>query len=104
MAISTIDTHKFVRRLEKAGMSLDLAEVQAEVLNEAFTVNLESLVTKDYFESRLETRFAKQKSYIDSSISELAARVDANFRIQNWILGVVTAAVILPYLERLLAL
>ncbi|CAN0507638.1 unnamed protein product [Discosporangium mesarthrocarpum] len=137
MAISTIDTHKFVRRLEKAGMSLDLAEVQAEVLNEAFTVNLESLVTKDYFESRSDTRFAEQKSYmdtrfaeqksymdtrfaeqksymdtrfaeqnasIDTRFAELSARVDGNFRVQNWILAIIVAAVLLPYLERILAL
>ncbi len=148
MAISTIDTHKFVRRLEKAGMSLDLAEVQAEVLNEAFTVNLESLVTKDYFESRSDTRFAEQKSYmdtrfaeqksymdtrfaqqnayidtrfseqksymdtrfaeqnasIDTRFAELSARVDGNFRVQNWILAIIVAAVLLPYLERMLAL
>jgi tRNA isopentenyl-2-thiomethyl-A-37 hydroxylase MiaE len=126
-----------VRRLEKAGMSLDLAEVQAEVLNEAFTVNLESLVTKDYFESRSDTRFAEQKSYmdtrfaqqnayidtrfseqksymdtrfaeqsasIDTRFAELSARVDGNFRVQNWILAIIVAAVLLPYLERILAL
>ena len=56
MAISTFDTHKFVRRLEEAGVPLAQAEVQAEVLTEAFNVNLESLVTKDFSAAR----FAEQ--------------------------------------------
>ena len=60
MAITTFDTHKFVRRLEQAGVPLEQAEVQAEVLTEAFKVNLESLVTKDY----LAARFAEQNAAI----------------------------------------
>ncbi len=119
MAISTIDTHKFVRRLEQAGMPLELAEVQAEVLNEAFTVNLESLVTKDYFESRSDTRFAEQKSYIDTRFAEqnayidtrfaeiearLGGKIDSNQRVFSVTQTIIIAAVILPYLERLLAL
>ncbi|MEQ8953006.1 MAG: hypothetical protein RL120_02660 [Gammaproteobacteria bacterium] len=54
MAITTFDTHEYVRRLEQAGMPLELAELQAEVLIEAFKVNLEELVTKEYFETRLD--------------------------------------------------
>jgi len=170
MAVSSIDTHKFVRRLEQAGMPLALAEVQAEVFNEAFAVNLESLVTKEFLESKLdarfseqkfsidarfaeqqsyvdarfseqqsyvdarfaeqqsyvdarfaeqqsqfEARFAEQKAYIDSRVAELlshidtgdaklAERVDANFRLQNWMLGFIVLVLILPYLERVLLL
>ena len=89
MAITTFDTHKYVRRLEKAGMQLELAEVQAEVLTEAFNVNLEELVTKDF----LAARFAEQN-----------AKIDANHRIFVWTQAIIIAAVILPYLERLLAL
>ena len=85
----TFDTHKFIRRLEQAGVSLEQAEVQAEVLTEAFAVNMENLVTKDY----LDARFAEQN-----------ARIDANFRIFLWTQAIVMAAVIIPYLERMLAL
>ncbi len=74
MAITTFDTHKFVRRLEQAGVPLEQAEVQAEVLTEAFNVNLESLVTKDYLESRLDARFSEQKAYIDSRFSAQETR------------------------------
>ena len=111
MAITTFDTHKFVRRLEAAGMPLQLAEVQAEVLTEAFNVNLDSLVTKDF----LAARFAEQKAYIDTRFAEqdarweqrfahLEAKVDANHRVFIWTQAIIMAAVILPYLERLMAL
>ena len=88
MAISTFDTLKFVRRLEAAGVPAQQAEVQAEVLTEAFNVNLDALVTKDY----LAARFAEQN-----------AKIDSNHRIFVWSQAVIMAAVILPLLERLLA-
>jgi len=50
-------------------------------------VNLDALVTKDY----LAARFAEQNT-----------KVDANFRILLWMIGIVQALVIMPYLERLL--
>ena len=114
MTITTFDTHKFVRRLEQAGMPTEQAEVQAEVLTEAFNVNLESLVTKDYFESRLEarfaqqnaridTRFAEQDARIDTRFAELEAKVDSNNRVFIWTQAIIMAAVIIPYLERLMA-
>ncbi len=126
MAITTFDTHKYVRRLEEAGMSLQLAEVQAEVLTEAFNVNLESLVTKDYLAARfaeqnavIDTRFAEQKAYVDTRFAEqfaqqnthwekrfvqLEVKVDSNNRVFIWTQAIIMAAVILPYLERLMAL
>ena len=84
MAISTFDTLKFVRRLEAAGVPAQQAEVQAE----AFNVNLDALVTKDY----LAARFAEQN-----------AKIDNNHRIFVWTQAVIMAAVILPLLERWLA-
>ena len=104
MTITTFDTHKFVRRLEQAGMPTEQAEVQAEVLTEAFNVNLESLVTKDYFESRLEARFAQQNARIDTRFAELEAKVGSNNRVFIWTQAIIMAAVIMPYLEKLMAL
>lgn len=89
--------------------------MQAEVLTEAFNVNLESLVTKDYFESRLsarfaeqdarvDVRFAEQKAYMDTRFVHLEAKIGSNFRLFTWTQAIVMAAVILPYLERLLVL
>ena len=122
MAITTFDTLKYVRRLEQAGMPLDLAEVQAEVLTEAFNVNLESLVTKDYLAARfaeqkayidtrfaeqnayIDKRFAEQNAYIDRRFAEQDAKIDGNHRVFMVTQAIVMAAVILPYLERLMAL
>ena len=122
MALTTFDTHKFIRRLEQAGMPTEQAEVQAEVLTEAFTVNLESLVTKEFLAARLaeqdaridarfaeqnariDSRFAEQDARIDSRIAALEAKVDGNHRIFVWTQAIIMAAVILPYLERLMAL
>ena len=125
MALTTFDTHKFVRRLEQAGMPTEQAEVQAELLTEAFKMNLESLVTKEFFESRLsvrfaaqearvdtrfaeqdariDSRFAEQDARIDTRFAELQAKVGSNHRIFLWTQAIIMAAVILPYLERLVA-
>ena len=85
MAISTFDTLKFVRKLERAGVSTQQAEAQAEVLTEAFNVNLEELVTKDYFAARL---------------AEFKADFDAKLRVLTVMMSVVLAAVVLPIIER----
>ena len=96
-----------MRKLKEAGVPAQQAEVQAEVLTEAFNVNLDALVTKDY----LAARFAEQKSYTDTKFEQVNARfaeqdakINANFRILVWMLGIVQAFVMMPYLERLLAL
>ena len=114
MAVTTFDTLKFVRRLEQAGVPSAQAEVQAEVLTEAFNVNLEELVTKDYLtaefaKERVETdkrfeqvnvKFAEQTAYIDKRFAE----VEGNFRTLYWILGIIVAATVTPWLERLINL
>ncbi|MEZ5490292.1 MAG: hypothetical protein R3F50_08230 [Gammaproteobacteria bacterium] len=159
MAITAFDTHKFVRRLEQAGMPTELAEVQADLLTEAFTVNLESLVSQDFLDTRLiarfaeqnaridtrfaeqdaridarfaeqdaridtrfaeqdaridtrfaeqnariDARFAEQDARIDTRFAELEAKVDSNHKLVIWTQAIIMAAVILPYLERLMAL
>lgn len=106
MAISTFDTLKFVRRLEAAGVPAEQAEVQAGVLTEAFNVNLDALVTKDFLAARfaeqnasIDTRFAEQ----NAKFAEQNAKIDSNHRIFVWTQAIIMAAVILPYLEKILA-
>ena len=89
------------------GVPPEQAEAQADVLTEAFNVNLESLVTKDYLAARfaeqnayIDTRFAEQKTEMKTGFARLDAKTDRNFHIFCWTQGVVVAAVILPYLER----
>ncbi len=122
MAITTFDTHKFVRRLEEAGMPLKLAEAQAEVLTEAFNVNLEELVTKDYLATQLteqkagidarffeqsasiDARFAEYDAKYETKFAELNAKLDAKFTLLQWMLGIVMAALVIPFLQQLIAL
>ena len=89
MAISTFDTLKYVRRLEQVGVPTEQAEAQAEVLTEAFNVNLEQLVTKEYLNARL---------------AEFKSEINVTLRAHTVMLTIVLAAVVLPLLERLTAL
>ncbi|MCG8414565.1 MAG: CCDC90 family protein [Pseudomonadales bacterium] len=111
MAITTFDTHKFVRRLEEAGMPLKQAEVQAEVLTEAFNVNLEELVTKDYLAAQfaeqnaaIDARFAEYDAKYETKFAELSAKLDAKFTLLQWMVGIVMAALVIPLLQQLIAL
>ncbi|MEQ8953609.1 MAG: hypothetical protein RLN96_06490 [Pseudomonadales bacterium] len=81
-------------------------------------MNLESLVTKDYLAAQfaeqnasIDKRFVEQKAYIDTRYAELKAYIDtrfseqnANFRVITVMLSIVMLAVVIPFLERLLAL
>ncbi len=111
MTLSTFDTLKFVRRLEAAGVPAQQAEVQAEVLTEAFNVNLDALVTKDFLAARfaeqnasIDTRFAEHSASIDTRFAELRADFNAKLKVQTVMHGIVMAAVVFPLLERLAAL
>lgn len=76
------------------GVPSEQAEVQAEVLTEAFNVNLEELVTKDY----LTAEFAKQSERIAHELAD----IKANFRNLYWTLGLITLLVVVPALQNFL--
>ena len=85
MAAIAFDTLKAAPRLKQAGVPEEQAEAQAEIMAEAFVFNIESLVTKDY----LDTRF-----------NEFEARLDSNFggevRLHRWIMAVVVVTNLIP--------
>ncbi|MEQ8953539.1 MAG: hypothetical protein RL120_05350 [Gammaproteobacteria bacterium] len=86
-------------------------------------MKLENLVTKDYLESQLTSRFAEQKayidtlfarqnsyidtifaqqnSYIDTRFADQKADFDTRLRVLTVMVGIVLSAVVLPLLERL---
>ena len=91
MAAIAFDTLKYARKLIAAGVPKQQAEAQTEIMAEAFLINTDALVTRDYldarlgeFEARLDVRFAE---------------IDAKFRLQNWILAVVMASTVIPALH-----
>ena len=88
MSAITFDTLKVARRLIEAGMPVRQAEAQAEVMAEAFVVNVDALVTKDYLDVKLES---------------LAAKVDGKLSLLSWMLAVVIASTTVPGLYSLLS-
>lgn len=119
MAITTFDTLEFVRKLERVGVPSEQAEVQAQVLTEALNVNLESLVTKEFLESRLDARFAEQNAHIDirfaelksgldtrldTRIAELKSEFETRLQVQTALLGIILLSVVIQLLERLFTL
>lgn len=103
MGLTTFDTLKFVRRLEEAGVASEQAEVQAEVLTEAFNVNLDSLVTKEHLaarfaeqDTRIEKKFAQQQTAIDARF----AQVESTLKVHTVLLSIVMVAVVVPLIER----
>jgi flagellar biosynthesis/type III secretory pathway protein FliH len=96
-------------------------------------VNLESLVTKEFLaarfaeqssridsrfaeqdaridtrfaeqDARIDTRFAEQDTRFDTRFAKLEAKVDSSQRINFWFQSIILAAVVIPYLERLMPL
>jgi len=116
MAAIAFDTLKFARRLKEAGVPEAQAEVQAELMAEAFVYNMDSLVTKDYLEACLDARFTAQDLRIDARFTEQDRRVDAlsakmdvkfaefegKFTLIYWMLGVIIASTTVPALYNLL--
>jgi len=93
MAAVAFDTLRCARRLKAAGYTDKQAEVQAEIMAEAFVYNMDTLVTKDY----LDARFAEQEARIDVRFAEIKSR----FLVQDWILGAIAASTVLPTLYSL---
>jgi len=82
MSAIAFDTLKYARRLMEAGVPEKQAEVQAELMAEAFVYNMDDLVTKD----QLEARFAEVKGQLT---------------LHSWILGAIAASTVLPFLHSL---
>ncbi len=85
MAAVTFDTLKCARRLMAAGMSEELAAAQAEVMAEAFVMNIDNLVTKDYLEVSLKAMEDRLTARLDDHERRFDAidmrfdQVDARF-------------------------
>ncbi len=131
MAAIAFDTLKFARKLKDAGVPENQAEAQAEIMAEAFLLNMDALVTTDYLdarlaelEARIDTRFAEHDARMDTRFVEHDARIDVRFtdldarfaridvrfaemdgkfRLLTWMLAVVMASTVIPALHKFLA-
>jgi hypothetical protein len=117
MAAIAFDTLKAARHLIEAGVPTRQAEAQAELMAEAFVFNVDSLVTRDYLDARLDARFAEQDVKIDARFAEQDSKLDArfaeidvkftkidgNFRLVYWMLTVVILSTTVPAIRMWLA-
>ena len=99
MAAVAFDTLKCARRLKDVGYTDQQAEVQAEIMAEAFVFNIDALVTKDYLDARLDARFAEQNAHIEVQFAEIKGQ----FRLVYWMLAVVIASTVIPQVGALLS-
>jgi len=72
MAAVAFDSLHYAQQLAAAGMPREQAEVVAQGLTAMFVHNFESLVTKDY----LDTRFSEQSVKMDLLAAEVEHRLD----------------------------
>lgn len=110
MATMAFDTLRYARRLKEVGVPESQAEVQAELMAEAFGFYADNLLTKDHFTEVLNARFAEQEARLEARFAQQDAKFDARFAklernqaLHTWILGVITIAVLIPQLQALLA-
>jgi hypothetical protein len=72
MAIVVFDSLHHAHQLEAAGMPREQAELVAQGLSAMFVHNFDTLVTKDY----LDTRFSEQSVKMDLLAAEIGHRLD----------------------------
>lgn len=97
MAEIAFDTLRYARRLKEVGVPEPQAEVQAELMGEAFGYFVENLVTRDYLDGTLDARFAQQDAKLDAQFAEIRAQL----RMHNWIFAILAAAILLPTVKDL---
>lgn len=76
MATLAFDSLQFARRLKAVGVPEKQAELQAELMAEAFGFYVDNIVTRDYLDATLRASFAEQDVRWDKKLSERDARWD----------------------------
>ena len=98
MAAIAFDTLRFARRLIEAGVPDRQAEVQAELMAEAFLYNVDSVVTKDYLDARL----GEQEARIEAKFNLRFAGIENKLNLHSWILAVIAASTVIPAISSLM--
>jgi hypothetical protein len=94
MAAVAFDSLDYAHQLEAAGMPREQAEVVAKGLTTMFIHNFESLVTKDY----LDTRFSEQSVRMEL----LSAEIDGKLGKLYVMFGVIMVGLALPIIQTLI--
>ena len=98
MAAIAFDTLRFARRLIEAGVPDRQAEVQAELMAEAFLFNVDSVVTKDYLDARL----GEQEARIEAKFNLRFAGLENKLNLHSWILALIAASTVIPAISGLM--
>jgi hypothetical protein len=119
MGTLAFDSLQYARRLKAAGVPEQQAEVQAELMAEAFGFYADNIVTRDYLDAALraafaeqdaksDKRFADQESVItvrlnqqDIKLASIEATMNGNFRVLSALMGVTLLAVAVPAIQSL---
>ncbi|MEM6484591.1 MAG: hypothetical protein AAF662_06360 [Pseudomonadota bacterium] len=113
MATLAFDTLRYARRLREAGVPEPQADVQAELMAEAFGFYADNLLTLDHFEAVLGARLAEQDAQTEKRFLEQNTRIDSRFAEQDarfarlertsllhtWMLGVIMVTLVIPQLS-----
>ena len=113
MTTLAFDSLKYARRLRDAGVSESQAEVQAELMAEAFGFYADNIVTKAYLdatlraamtdlEARLTTKLDARLNQQDVKLASIEATMNGNFRVLSALMGVTLLAVAVPAIQSLL--
>ncbi|PLW82508.1 hypothetical protein CWI75_12215 [Kineobactrum sediminis] len=130
MATLAFDSLRYARRLKSAGVPESQAEVQAELMAEAFGFYADNIVTRDYLDATLRATFAEQDAKLeqrfttidqrfvdigaqletalnsrlnqqDIKLASIEATTSGNFRVLSALMGVILLAVAVPALQSL---
>ena len=105
MSAVAFDSLEYAHQLEAVGMPREQAEVVAKGVTRMFIHNFDTLVTRDY----LDTRFTEFETRIEAKMDRRFAAVDVRFeRMQGrfnlvyWMQGLTLACVVVPLLRSFL--
>ena len=119
MSAVAFDSLEYAQQLEAVGMPREQAEVVAKGLTTMFIHNFDSLVTKDY----LETRFGAMDAAIHARFADFRLEMHREFekihkefkavngetgdlrstlKLHSWMLSVLIAATLLPLVQKLI--
>lgn len=117
MPAAAFDTLACAQRLIAAGVPHQQANVQAQIMADAFLANADVFVTKDSLEASLDARFAAQDARIEARFVSQDARLDARFaememrfgkidgqlKLIYWMLALIMTSTVVPTLVNFFA-
>ena len=83
MATLAFDSLKYARRLKDSGVPESQAEVQAELMAEAFGFYADNIVTRDYLDATLRAAFAEQDARLDKRFLDVESTLTSRLNQQQ---------------------